>query len=327
MAHATLETPAGQPAASYERNLIMPMFESFLIYQVPISQIIVGERYRKDLGDLDALVNSIRNTPSSDSIRKGMLQPIVINEKNELIAGQRRLEAAKLLGWREVPCIVSGSFDDTLAALRAERDENTCRKDFTPSEAVALGKDIEKMEKRAAKERQKRGGRAGGQASGNLPEASKGQTRDKVAEVIGMSGRTYEKAKRVVEAAEKEPEKHAETVREMDKTGNVEAAYRKVKSDVVEKGEEIKELGKGVYLANEAINSLSRIPRDDALRERGFQIVEDWIMGNGPKPLRPELVALLDKLDEIGRQRELPAAVGKIAAKLRRLLGILKPPR
>ena len=35
--------------------------------------------------------------------------------------------------------------------------------------------------------------------------------------------------------------------------------------------------GKGVFLANEAINCLMRIPRNDPLRERGYQIVMDWI--------------------------------------------------
>ena len=37
---------------------------------------------------------------------------------------------------------------------------------------------------------------------------------------------------------------------------------------------------KGVTCANEAINALSRIPRNDELRARGFQIVRDWIAAN-----------------------------------------------
>jgi hypothetical protein len=38
--------------------------------------------------------------------------------------------------------------------------------------------------------------------------------------------------------------------------------------------------GKGVALAHDAINSLSRIPKNDRLRKRGFQIVKDWIRHN-----------------------------------------------
>jgi len=36
----------------------------------------------------------------------------------------------------------------------------------------------------------------------------------------------------------------------------------------------------GVIYANEAINSLIRIPKNDPSRKRGFQIVSDWIKGN-----------------------------------------------
>jgi ParB family chromosome partitioning protein len=263
-----------------------------MIFSVPIDQIIIGDRYRKDLGDLDALAASIRDTPSSDSIRKGMLQPIILNERHELIAGQRRLEAAKLLGWTDVPCIVSKSFDDSLAALVAERDENTYRKDFTPFEAVALGKAIEKMEREAARKRQhasraRKGQKVGtAQGWGKSPPRSsaRGKTRDRVAEAVGMSGKTYEKAKAVVEAAEREPDKHAETVAEMDRTGKVEPAYQKVKADTTEKGnplglseKEIKARERTLSLANQAINCLKEIRPDAPLRERAFQKVADWI--------------------------------------------------
>jgi ParB-like chromosome segregation protein Spo0J len=266
----------------------MPVVESYIIFQVPIDQIIVGERFRQDMGDLDGLAASIRDTPG-----RGMLQPIILNERHELIAGRRRLEAAKLLGWREVPCIVSKSLDDTLAALRAERDENVCRKDFTPSEAVALGKAIEAQERAAAASRKKatqmKGrGKGGAPIVGGgkspLPKGKKGKTRDKVAEVVGMSGRTYEKAKAVVEAAEKEPEKHAETVAEMDRTGRVEPAYQKVKANTTEKGnpmrlseKEIKARLHTLDLAEQAINCLRQIYPEDPLRERAFQIVANFV--------------------------------------------------
>ena len=40
-------------------------------------------------------------------------------------------------------------------------------------------------------------------------------------------------------------------------------------------------LNGGISKSHEAINSLTRIPRDDPLRERAFQIVGDWIDHNG----------------------------------------------
>jgi len=39
-------------------------------------------------------------------------------------------------------------------------------------------------------------------------------------------------------------------------------------------------IGKGIILANEAINCLIRIPKNDGLRKRGFQVVTDWIKAN-----------------------------------------------
>lgn len=49
---------------------------------------------------------------------------------------------------------------------------------------------------------------------------------------------------------------------------------------IVSEPEEIKAVGVGVDRANEAINCLIRIPKNDALRKRGFQIVTDWISHN-----------------------------------------------
>ena len=79
---------------------------------------------------------------------------------------------------------------------------------------VAIAKAIEPIEKAAAKEREREGGRSKG--SGKLPEASKGDTRDKVAKPLGMSGRTFEKAKEVVAAGKKNPKKYAAIVEQMD---------------------------------------------------------------------------------------------------------------
>jgi len=80
----------------------------------------------------------------------------------------------------------------------AERDENTCRKDFAPSEAVAVGAAFEAIESKAAKQRQAVAGPSTGKGkkqSGvrNLREAVKGRTSEKVAAAVGMKARTYEK--------------------------------------------------------------------------------------------------------------------------------------
>jgi hypothetical protein len=64
---------------------------------------------------------------------------------------------------------------------------------------------------------------------GKFPEGQAGQTRDKVGAFAGVSGRTVEKIAKVVEAAEREPAKFAPLVAEMDRTGKVNGAYRKLR--------------------------------------------------------------------------------------------------
>ncbi len=54
---------------------------------------------RQDLGDIESLCRSIEAV--------GLLQPIVVRssgEHFEVVAGNRRLEACRRLGWRKIPC-------------------------------------------------------------------------------------------------------------------------------------------------------------------------------------------------------------------------------
>lgn len=86
---------------------------------------------------------------------------------------------------------------ETVALLKAERDENVEREDFTVSEKVELGRRLEELERPAAEER--KGARTDLQPHEN---SSGGSTRDKVGAAVGMSGVTYQRAKAVVTAAE-----------------------------------------------------------------------------------------------------------------------------
>ena len=105
----------------------------------PISHIVVEElsRIRKDAGDISALENSIR--------RVGLLNPIVIDEKNRLVAGYRRLTACRNLGWQEIEVTIVHFDGDVLKMLDAEADENLFRKDFTPDEIISIEKRREEI--------------------------------------------------------------------------------------------------------------------------------------------------------------------------------------
>ena len=56
--------------------------------------VIVKKRIRRHLGDIEALMESLK--------KYGQLSPIIIDRGYELIAGFRRLEAAKRLGWKVI---------------------------------------------------------------------------------------------------------------------------------------------------------------------------------------------------------------------------------
>jgi hypothetical protein len=111
-----------------------------------------------------------------------------------------------------------------------ERDENTCRKDFLPSEAVALARDLEPFERTAAKARQVSGLKQGQTQprSGKLPGTATGERREKVAVAVGWARRTLDKAEKVVAAAEREPEKFNKLRDQMDRTGNVHGAFKQL---------------------------------------------------------------------------------------------------
>jgi N6-adenosine-specific RNA methylase IME4 len=186
---------------------------------LPIDSIIVGPRHRRDLGDIAALAESIAEV--------GLLQPIAVTFDGHLIAGERRLRAVRLLGWKTIPYTPIPINLDQI--VRGEFAENACRKDFTLSEAVAIKRALEPLEKAAAKERQREGGRAGGKASGNLPQASTGRAADKAAKATGMARRTLERAEAVVDAAEAEPERFGKLLDDMDRTGRVNAPFKRLK--------------------------------------------------------------------------------------------------
>jgi hypothetical protein len=87
---------------------------------------MIGHRHRKDLGDIDALVKSIREY--------GLFQPIGATPDLELAWGRRRLEAFRRLGRKKIPARI---VKDT-SIVEAEYEENERRKDFTAEERVAI---------------------------------------------------------------------------------------------------------------------------------------------------------------------------------------------
>lgn len=105
--------------------------------QVPVEDIIVKKRIRRDMGDIESLAESFK--------RFGQISPIVISKKNVLIAGGRRLEAAKHLGWRSINAVISESSGE-LERLELEVEENIQRRDFNMEEVAEATRKIYRLQ-------------------------------------------------------------------------------------------------------------------------------------------------------------------------------------
>jgi N6-adenosine-specific RNA methylase IME4/ParB-like chromosome segregation protein Spo0J len=181
-----------------------------IVTSMALADIRVGERHRRDMGDLDGLAASVAEL--------GLLQPIVVRPDGLLIAGERRFLVAQQLGWSEIPVNVV----DLEAVARGEYAENTYRKDFTLSESVAIKRALEPIEKAAARQRM-----LAGKPSGKFP---KGRALDHVAKVAGRDRRTLERAEAIVDAAEAEPERFGKLLAAMDRTGRVNGVFKSLKA-------------------------------------------------------------------------------------------------
>ena len=110
--------------------------------------------------------------------------------------------------------------------MRGEFAENTHRKDFTLSEAVAIKRALEPMERAAAKERMLARETAMGR---QILQAVRAVPLDKVASVTGRHRATMAKAEAIVAAAEAEPEKYDKLRADMDRTGRANGPFNRLR--------------------------------------------------------------------------------------------------
>ena len=112
---------------------------------VDIDKIIVGDRIRRDFGDIQELADDIQEN--------GLINPPVVNKEYALLAGERRLRACRLLGWPQIEVRMMDT-RDAEHELNIEISENDVRKGFTKSERVDYIRRLLRIEQAKAKERQ-----------------------------------------------------------------------------------------------------------------------------------------------------------------------------
>jgi 16S rRNA G966 N2-methylase RsmD len=216
------------------------MLGEHLLEKILIDSVIITNRTRKDFGDIRSLAESISAV--------GLLQPIVINENNELIDGQRRIKAYIQLGIEEIPFYRVSLAQIILGEFHA----NSNRKDFTSSERVAISKAVEEFFSKNSK---------GVGRPRNVQQSDKiiikdsrlspvltnegsennavklttfsGRVKDNVSRYFGISRNTLEKEKEIVNAAEQNTELFGGLVRKLDlKKISVDKAFHEIQKQI-----------------------------------------------------------------------------------------------
>ena len=103
---------------------------------VQIKDIKIKKRVRKDLGNLEDIKDSLRIY--------GLMNPITLNSKYELIAGERRLQAATQLGWTSINANIVDNLTE-IDQLEMEIEENNQRKEFTDAELMEGYKRLQRL--------------------------------------------------------------------------------------------------------------------------------------------------------------------------------------
>ena len=85
---------------------------------VQIKDIKIKKRVRKDLGNLENLKDSMKIY--------GLMNPITLNSRYELIAGERRLQSAIQLGWTSINANIIDNLSE-VEQLEMEIEENNQR--------------------------------------------------------------------------------------------------------------------------------------------------------------------------------------------------------
>ena len=246
------------------------------------------------------------------NIRKeGQLDDIELFE-GKILDGRNRYRACLEAGIE--PRFVDVSPNDPVGYVVSK---NLHRRHLQPSQIAMVGDKVREVFDLRAKERQAEGRTEGGRTAGRgrakdgdslpvmLPASKRSDARDEAGKAVGVSGSLIDRARKVrekgvpelakaveegrmsVTAAAKLTKEDPEIQREEANAATFSGGrYRRRTSPDAPKPpkepepEEGKLRGVGVFKAQEAINCLKHIPKNDALRKRGFEIVVDWIKNN-----------------------------------------------
>src|SRR5262245_9562375 len=100
------------------------------------------ERIRKELTDAEASIDELANSLKS----VGQINPIIVRRDGRLVAGRRRIEAARRLGWEDIRADIWEELDHLTQKI-VEFDENDKRKQLTWQEKAAAVAEIHNLQR------------------------------------------------------------------------------------------------------------------------------------------------------------------------------------
>ena len=184
---------------------------------------------------------------------EGLHYPIVANENLEVLDGHHRFRACVELGIE--PDFEVRRFEDKLVEKKFVIEANLRRRHLNSFQLVELGVPLLEIEQKLAKKRQVAGGKNGrnvqlGLASDDAKPVFKGKATAAVAKKLGVSTRTFERGKKIVEKASEEDKQQLREGK---------ASISKIYSEVVavEKGvEQTREDSAKPVTPNAAVNDM-----------------------------------------------------------------------
>jgi len=107
-------------------------------FLIAIGDIKVSRERLRDVGDVSGLATSLKQF--------GQLQPVILGDGFELIAGMRRYTAAKALGWTDIWAVPHREVPESLAR-EIELEENIQRLDMTVVERIKAIAEIDRLKR------------------------------------------------------------------------------------------------------------------------------------------------------------------------------------
>jgi len=155
--------------------------------KLKINEIKIGKRVREDFGNIQELVENIK--------QNGLIIPIVIDKNNKLVDGERRIKAYKLLKKKEIEYTIYPEHN-----IEVEASANT-GKHFTIIEAVSVWNAMEKNTK-----------------WDQLSESDSSEhRRDRASKLTGFSHDSLSKAKYVLDNGNQEDKQTLKTGKPINK--------------------------------------------------------------------------------------------------------------